>query len=466
MEQVQSGRFQAQPIKRSQGRSILAAAAYRAGVSLEHAASEEVFDYSRRKGVEASEVLVPDGAPSWMADREMLWNHVELIEKRKDAQLARELQIALPEALPPETRHQLVWDFCRQHILPLGMVADIAIHRPGRGDQRNHHAHVLLTLRELTSDGFGKKARAWNDNAVLAGWKTAWEAACNTALAEAGKDVRLDHRNLVTRRRELLDQAAAATDLLERNRLLVAAERLDYTPRPYLPPKIYEAMVEGRDTIDGYPITDQQRAYMALWQAAMDSRKDAAARADALERKLAEDLKAARTEAKAILLGDLKGGYTFTEATLAILATQDTHDPAVATALDDLGIPGHRDPRRVLAAFRTAPRSRQFTLHDDTLPASQLFRDLFDGLLRASVTRQDPLPYRQVMVELSEQLRGILRHAVIVLTRLIFTERNPLPAPPPQETTTGPDVASLRTDIPEPQEPPSPPAPSGASPGL
>ncbi|NCC41762.1 MAG: conjugal transfer protein TraA [Gammaproteobacteria bacterium] len=193
-------RLSAKVIGRNAGRSVTAAAAYRAGECIEDERTGLAHDYRRRTGVEHVEILAPDNAPEWMRDRAKLWNAVELIEKRKDAQLARELQLALPCELDASQNLALVRGFVREQCVAHGMVADIAIHSPDReGDERNWHAHVLLTMRDLLGDGFGKKNRAWNESARLEDWREKWAEYQNRALERAGSKERVDHRSLEAR---------------------------------------------------------------------------------------------------------------------------------------------------------------------------------------------------------------------------------------------------------------------------
>ena len=189
----------AAPIQRSKGHSAVAAAAYRAGERLEDRRMGELHDYQRKQGIVASEIIAPDSAPAWVNDREELWNRAEQAEKRKDAQPAREIRLALPAELTDEQRADLVFDFCRDAFVKNGMVADVSIHRPDRhGDDRNHHAHILLTMRELDGDDFSaKKNRDWNSDILLQGWREQWAAYQNAALEEAGFDARVDHRSLM-----------------------------------------------------------------------------------------------------------------------------------------------------------------------------------------------------------------------------------------------------------------------------
>jgi hypothetical protein len=185
-----------QVISRSSGRSTPGAAAYRAAELLVEARTGEVHDYSRKRGVLHSEILAPDGAPDWVFERGELWNRVEQVEKRKDAQLCRELDIALPHELTSSQRQELIRRYVKQNFVNRGMVADLNLHAPGRGEEnRNFHAHIMLPMRRLEGNGFGKKAREWNSVGMLESWRASWAKMANEALAEAGHDARIDHRS-------------------------------------------------------------------------------------------------------------------------------------------------------------------------------------------------------------------------------------------------------------------------------
>lgn len=189
--------FHAEPLQRSKGHSSLAAAAYRAGVKLHDERTVKTHDYRNRKGVVHAEILAPDDAPDWALDREQLWNRVEASERRKDAQPSRMLDLALPHQLSPEKRLELVRDFVRTQFVNLGMVADIAIHAPhGRGDDRNHHAHVMLTMRKIDGRGFDRvKTREWNSNGHLEHWREQWATYQNTAFKRERLNWFVDHRS-------------------------------------------------------------------------------------------------------------------------------------------------------------------------------------------------------------------------------------------------------------------------------
>lgn len=196
--------FSAQAVKRSEGRSVVAMAAYRAGEKLRDERRGIDADYSRRRGVVHAEIIAPEGSAEWLLDREQLWNRVEKSEIRRDAQLAREINMALPCELTDEQRLVLVREFVAAEFVSLGMVADFAIHAPvaEKGDDpRNFHAHVLLTLRQAGGGGLRRvKTREWNSDAMLLKWRQAWAEHQNRVLHR--HRVKVDHRSLDVQRAE------------------------------------------------------------------------------------------------------------------------------------------------------------------------------------------------------------------------------------------------------------------------
>ena len=190
--------FSAKIVCRSRGQSAVASAAYRARTRLLDERLGKTFDYSRRRGLVRCEILAPDNVPDWMRDREQLWNAVEKVEKRKDSQLARSLDIALPHELGIDHNIELLRGFVQEQFVDKGMIADIAVHAPGgEGDTRNIHAHILLTTREIAGPGFGLKARRWNRDEELEEWREAWADHANRVLEREGFEERIDHRSLV-----------------------------------------------------------------------------------------------------------------------------------------------------------------------------------------------------------------------------------------------------------------------------
>lgn len=192
-------RFEAKIISRAGGRSSVgaaayrtgkcatASAAYRAGATMVDERTGKRFDYSKKKGVHGAEVMLPLAAPRWMQDRTQLWNAVEKIEKRHDAQLARDFVISLPHELPHEERVKLIRAFVRDHFVAKNLVADIAWHAPEkRGDPRNYHAHVMVSMRRVDGDGFAKrKERAPGKLHPMQQWKKELESL-RQAWAEHG----------------------------------------------------------------------------------------------------------------------------------------------------------------------------------------------------------------------------------------------------------------------------------------
>ena len=218
-------------VSRAEGRSAVAAAAYRSGESLHDHHTAQTFDYTRKTGVEYSEILAPPEAPSWAHNRETLWNAAEQSERRKDAQLAREIEIGLPIELTKDQQVALLRDYARTTFVARGMVADVAIHLD---NPDNPHAHILLTTRDITPRGFGAKRRDWNARSELKEWRAAWANTANQHLARAGLDIRIDHRTL----------EAQGIDLLPGRKIGLSAER---QRQPNLPLGAAERVAEQRE---------------------------------------------------------------------------------------------------------------------------------------------------------------------------------------------------------------------------
>lgn len=215
-------------VRRSAGRTATAAAAYRAGELIFDERTGLSFDYRRRRGVVHREILASDNAPAWTRDRVQLWNRVEATEKRKDAQLAREIETAIPHELNAVERLDLVRGFVRAAFVDAGMIADIALHAPGgEGDHRNHHAHILLTMRRIEGDSFGAKERTWNDVARLEQWRAMWADHVNRALAKARSSACVDHRSLEAQGIDRLAQIHFGPAVIEMQRRGTETDRAD-----------------------------------------------------------------------------------------------------------------------------------------------------------------------------------------------------------------------------------------------
>ncbi|WP_375565810.1 Ti-type conjugative transfer relaxase TraA [Oceaniradius stylonematis] len=184
-------------IGRSTGGSAVAAAAYRSGSRLRDDRIDRSHDFTAKRGIVHSEVLLPDHAPEVWADRERLWNAVEAFEKRKDAQLAREVEFALPREMSKAQGIDLARDFVQSEFVDRGMIADLNVHWDiGEDGMPKPHAHVMLTMRQVDEDGFGPKVRDWNSTKMVERWRERWAELANQRLAELDIDARIDHRSL------------------------------------------------------------------------------------------------------------------------------------------------------------------------------------------------------------------------------------------------------------------------------
>jgi ATP-dependent exoDNAse (exonuclease V) alpha subunit len=190
--------FSAKVISRGKGQSAIAAAAYRSGDRLRDEQDGSLKSYkSRDERIVFTDIMAPKDAPEWAHDREQLWNQAERAEKRKDAQLAREIEVSLPHELTDQQREWLIKDFAREQFVRKGYAVDIAIHAPDKAsDERNYHAHLMVTRRTLGPDGFAK-TKDWQFNKKQLGeWREQWAHLANRHLERHGHEARIDHRSL------------------------------------------------------------------------------------------------------------------------------------------------------------------------------------------------------------------------------------------------------------------------------
>ncbi|GGJ65971.1 Ti-type conjugative transfer relaxase TraA [Sphingopyxis bauzanensis] len=210
-------------ISRAAGRSAVAAAAYRAAERLHDERLDRAHDFTNKSGVVHSEVLFPENAPDEWHNRERLWNDVEAFEKRKDAQLSREVEFAIPREMNQQQGIELARDFVQREFVDHGMVADLNVHWDiGADGLAKPHAHVMLTMREIVvgEDGearFGAKVRDWNRTELVEQWRERWASHVNERLAELDIDARVDHRSL----------AAQGIALEPQDKIGPAASRMD-----------------------------------------------------------------------------------------------------------------------------------------------------------------------------------------------------------------------------------------------
>lgn len=207
-------------ISRGKGRSAVAASAYRSGETLTNDYDGVTHDFTRKRGIVHTEILLPSHAPPGFADRSVLWNSVEKVEKSKNSQLAREIEVAVPIELSREKQIQLVRDYALDNFVSAGMCADIAIHDKGDG---NPHAHIMLTMRPITESGeWGAKSKKeyildekgqrikqknggfksrkidtvdWNNKENAELWRKAWADCVNRFLEEQDIHEKVDHRS-------------------------------------------------------------------------------------------------------------------------------------------------------------------------------------------------------------------------------------------------------------------------------
>ena len=207
-------------ISRGKGKSAVAASAYRSGEKIKNEYDGIVHDFTRKGGIAHTEILLPQNAPQKFLDRGILWNSVEKIEKSKNSQLAREIEIALPKELNRGKQIELVREYVKENFVKVGMCADIALHDKNDG---NPHAHILLTMRPLNEDTtWGAKSKKeyildengekvklkngnyktrkintvdWNEQDKAEHWRKAWGDITNKYLEENSIQKKVDHRS-------------------------------------------------------------------------------------------------------------------------------------------------------------------------------------------------------------------------------------------------------------------------------
>ena len=207
-------------ISRGKGKSAVAASAYRSGEKIKNEYDGIVHDFTRKGGIAHTEILLPQNAPQEFSNRSILWNSVEKIEKSKNSQLAREVEVALPKELDREKQIQLVREYVKDNFVKVGMCADIALHDKNDG---NPHCHILLTMRPLNEDTtWGAKSKKeyildengekvklkngnyktkkintvdWNEQDKAEQWREAWADITNKYLEENSIQGKVDHRS-------------------------------------------------------------------------------------------------------------------------------------------------------------------------------------------------------------------------------------------------------------------------------
>lgn len=226
--------FHVEQIKRSEGRTAVASAAYRAGEKLHNLWDGETHDYTKKGGIVLTEIILPEHAPQRFLDRSTLWNEVEQVEKHYKAQLAYSFDMALQNEFSMEENIKLAREFVQEYFVSEGMICDLAVHQPDReeGGIPNPHFHVLVPIRPLNADGtwgdkqhrvyhldedgnrIKKENGGWEFDAVpttnwgrpetLDMWREAWADMVNARFEEKGLDCRIDHRSFVDQGLDLI----------------------------------------------------------------------------------------------------------------------------------------------------------------------------------------------------------------------------------------------------------------------
>lgn len=195
-------------VKRSEGMTSVAKAAYHARTRITDDRIGEVFDFSHRTDLHGHIILAPVSAPAHIVESSSaLWNEVERVERQNNGQTARYFDVAIPVELSNDDKKKLVAEYCQKNFVDKGMIADIAFHDL---DSNNPHAHVMLTLKTITAAGFGKKDRSWNDKKMMLQWRESWATMSNSYLETIGSEERIDHRSLRSQCADALIQAEEA----------------------------------------------------------------------------------------------------------------------------------------------------------------------------------------------------------------------------------------------------------------
>ena len=243
-------RLEMQNVSRANGVSSVAKAAYRhRSVMIDERTGEMHGEKSaNRDDLVYAEILAPDNTPDFLIkSSNKLWNFVEKTEKRKDARTAKEFKITLPTELSNEQNIKLLKDFLLNHFIDKGIICDFVLHNDK--DNKNPHAHVMITTREITPSGFGKKVRAWDEEKTLHDWRKQWSKTQNKHLKNAGLKSRVSHRTLEEQKNIMIDLAKKAEDAKDFDKsilYLAKAIELDRPPMQNLSRKKWRTK-EGQE---------------------------------------------------------------------------------------------------------------------------------------------------------------------------------------------------------------------------
>lgn len=227
-------RLEMQNVSRSDGVSSVAKAAYRhRSVMIDERTGEKHGEKSaNRDDLVYAEILAPDNTPDFLIkSSNKLWNFIEKTEKRKDARTAKEFKITLPTELSNEQNIALMKDFLLNHFVDKGIICDFVLHNDK--DNKNPHAHVMITTREITLSGFGKKVRSWDEEKTLHDWRKQWAKVQNQHLKNAGLKSRVSHRTLEEQKNIMIDLAKKAEDAKDFDKsILYLAKAIELDRQP------------------------------------------------------------------------------------------------------------------------------------------------------------------------------------------------------------------------------------------
>ncbi|WP_213823256.1 MobQ family relaxase [Klebsiella michiganensis] len=243
-------RLEMQNVSRANSVSSVAKAAYRhRSVMIDERTGEMHGEKSaNRDDLVYAEILAPKGTPDFLTkSSNELWNFVEKTEKRKDARTAKEFKITLPCELTNEQNIKLLKEYLTKNFVSKGIICDFVIHNDK--DNKNPHAHVMITTREITPQGFGKKVRSWDEEKTLHDWRKQWAKVQNQYLKNAGLKSRVSHRTLEEQKNIMIDLAKKAEDAKDFDKsilYLAKAIELDRPPMQNLSRKKWRTK-EGQE---------------------------------------------------------------------------------------------------------------------------------------------------------------------------------------------------------------------------
>ncbi|MEX2979330.1 MobQ family relaxase [Serratia fonticola] len=319
-------------VKRSEGKSSVAKAAYHARCRITDERTGDTYDYSRRTDLYGHFILAPVNAPQYIVkDSAALWNEVERVERQQNGQTSRYFDVAIPAELNNDDKKKLVLEYCQKNFVEKGMIADIAFHDL---DSDNPHAHVMLTLKTIGSEGFGKKERSWNDRKMSVLWRESWASMANSYLAAAGSSERIDHRSLQAQHDEALEKAAVVLDNEEQALWLAKAAETNRPPMK----RIHSAKWRSKAA------QEQRTAEQAVRDAAKQEAVEVYKTFSELDLEIIVDVRsftvAVLAEPEEIVLPETRSGYSTDETQRPVLVA-----PAHNTRIR--GVKSYRDKSKV-----------------------------------------------------------------------------------------------------------------------